>query len=388
MIKYLDQLEKDDLKGKKVLLRLDLNVSVADGKVVDQFRLEKIIPTIDFLREHDAQTIIISHAENKEGQNESLLTVWNYLKGYFPVEFCPTYFTPEAIDKLLKMQDKDVLLFENVRNNMGEKENNPEFAKKLAQMADIYVNDAFGVSHRQHASIVGVPQFLPHYGGLLMRQEIEHLSRIFNPQHPFVFILGGAKFDTKLPLIKKYLEKADHVFVGGALANDIFKARGYEVGTSLVSKAAFDTSILENPKLVLPIDVTVAKDDKSVSFKKPNEVKSDECIVDAGPETIEQLKNLCNDAHSTSSGQAKTVVWNGPLGNYEKGFGDKTESLAEIIVEMTKNDIETIIGGGDTLASIHKLGLNDSFTFISTGGGAMLDFLVNETLPGLRALEK
>src|SRR3984885_2972191 len=209
MMHYLDELSAADLKGKKVFLRLDLNVAVVDGKVSEEFRLEKIIPTIDFLRQHDAQTIIISHIENAAGEATTLLPVLEYLKGYFPVDFCPTYFTPEAVDALLKMQDKSVLLFENVRNNPGEKENDQTFAKKLSQMADVYVNDAFGVSHRAHASIVGVPKFLPHYGGLLMRQEIEHLSKVFSPEHPFLFILGGAKFDTKLPLITKYLERAD-----------------------------------------------------------------------------------------------------------------------------------------------------------------------------------
>jgi 3-phosphoglycerate kinase len=368
------------LKGKKVLLRLDLNVPIENGVVKDTNRLERSIETIDFLREKEAQTIIIAHLENKEGGNESLATVWHYLNGYFPVDFCPTFFTPEAIDKLLNMKDKGVLLFENVRNNPGEKKNDPELSKKLAQMADIYVNDAFGVSHRKHASVVGVPEFLPHYAGLLMRQEVEHISRAFKPMHPFVFILGGAKFDTKLPLIKKYLDKADSVFVGGALANDIFKNRGFEVGTSLVSEGVDIKDILNNPKLVTSVDVTVTKPDGTAVFKKPNEVSKDECIVDAGPETLEQLRDLVKGS--------KTIIWNGPLGNYEIGFKDKTEALADIIALATTAGAESIVGGGDTIASINKLSLNHKFSFISTGGGAMLDFLVDETLVGLEALEK
>ncbi len=379
-IHYIDELGKNDLKGKKVLLRLDLNVPLVDGKIHDEFRLERIIPTIDFLREHEVQTIIIAHAENKDGENESLYAVCEYLKGYFPCDFCATYFTPEAIAKVVALEDKGVLLFENVRINPEEKANDLEFAKKLAQMGDLYVNDAFGVSHREHASIIGVPQFLPHYGGLLMRQEIEHLSHAFNPQHPFVFILGGAKFETKLSLIQKYLERADKVFVGGALANDIFKARGLEVGDSLVSEGTFDNSILKNPKLTTSADVTVADAKGNISFKKPEEVKVGDTIVDAGPETIKQLKELVADA--------KTVVWNGPLGNYEAGFADKTEQLAELLTEVTKSSSETIVGGGDTLAFINKLTLNDSFSFVSTGGGAMLQFLTDETLPGIEVLTK
>jgi phosphoglycerate kinase len=373
MIHYID--EVSDLKGKRVLLRLDLNAPVADGKIENSYRLERVIETIDFLRIQQAQTAIIAHCEGAD--SETLLPMWHFLNGYAPVDFCPTFFTPEAIGKLLDLNDGGVLLFENVRINPGEKENDPVFAQKLAAMADIYVNDAFAVSHREHASIVGVPKLLPHYGGLLLRQEIENLSKAFDPEHPFVFILGGAKFDTKLPLIRKFLPKTEKFFVGGALSNDIFKTKGYGVGTSLVS--ATDVSALAvDPKVVVPTDVTVAVADGSVSFKKANEVAAGECIMDAGPETISEIKGLLADA--------KTVVWNGPLGNYEKGFQDKTEQLAEILAEATSRGARTIIGGGDTLAAIGKLGIEDKFSFVSTGGGAMLDFLVNETLPGIEAL--
>jgi phosphoglycerate kinase len=377
MIKYIDQVE--NLKGVKVLLRLDLNVPIVDGKVTDPYRLERSIQTIDFLRVKEAQVIIISHCEGKE--SATLLPMWKYLNGFFPLTFCPTFFTPEAIDMIDKMEDKSVLLFENLRINAGEKENDPDFSKKLSQMADIYVNDAFSVCHRKHASIVGVPEFLPHYGGLLLREEIENLSKVFNPKHPFVFILGGAKFETKLPLIKKYLDTADKVFVGGALASDIYKSKGFEIGKSLTSDSDFGIpELVKNPKLIYPPDVTVTKPDGSVSFKKQNEISPDETIVDAGPQTIVELKNILVGA--------KTIVWNGPLGNFEIGFGDKTEQLAELVVEITTNGAESIVGGGDTLSSIKKLGLEEKFSFVSTGGGAMLDFLVNETLPGIEALTK
>jgi phosphoglycerate kinase len=377
MIKYIDEVE--NLKGVKVLLRLDLNVPIVDGKVTDPYRMERSLQTIDFLRSKEAQVIILAHCEGKE--SSTLLPMWEYLKGFLPIDFCQTYFTPEAIDKLLKMEDKSVLLFENLRINPGEKENDPDFAKKLSQMADIYVNDAFAVCHRKHASIVGVPEFLPHYGGLLLREEIQNLSKVFNPKHPFVFLLGGAKFETKLPLIKKYLETADKVFVGGALASDIYKAKSFEIGKSLTSDGDFGIpELLQNPKLIFPPDVTVTKPDGSVVFKKQNEIAPDETIVDAGPETIVELKNILVGA--------KTVVWNGPLGNFEIGFGDKTEQLAELVADATVAGAESIVGGGDTLSSIKKLGLEEKFSFVSTGGGAMLDFLVNETLPGIEVLEK
>lgn len=384
MLQYIDELEKEDLQGKRVLLRLDLNVPVTDGEVMDTYRMERVIETIDYLRDKEAQTIIIAHCEGKD--SPTLVPMWHYLNGYFPVEFSTSFFTPEALEKVLQLKDKGVLLFENLRINDGEKSNDPEFAKKLAQMADIYVDDAFGAMHRKHASIIGVPEFLPHYGGLLLRKEIEHISRAFNAEHPFVFILGGAKFDTKLPLIKKYLDKADIVFVAGALANDIFKAQGFEVGTSLVSEGKMIEQIgidelIKNPKLKTFIDVTVKDKEGEIVVKKLEDVSKDDYIGDAGPETIEYLKSLL--------ATAKTVVWNGPLGNYEAGFTDKTEQLAETIASLTSEaKLESIVGGGDTIASINKLDLNHKFSFISTGGGAMLDYLVNETLPGIEALEK
>lgn len=379
MIKFIDELKKDDLEGKRVLLRLDLNVPVDGEKITDTFRLERAISTVDYLRDMGAKTIIIAHLENKDGGNDSLLPVWHHLNGYFKVDFCPTFFSAESIEKVLKLEDKGVLLFENLRVNNGEKENDKEFAKKLSQMADIYVNDAFSVCHRNHASVVSVPEFLPHYGGLVLKSEIENISKVFNPNHPFVFILGGAKFSTKLPLIQKYLKTADIVFVGGALANDVFKQRGYEVGDSLVSKENFDmTEIINSPKFKSFKDVTVLNNEK-VSFKSSTDVSKGDVIVDSGPQTIEELREIISGA--------KTIVWNGPLGNYENGYADKTEQLAEIIAEETAKGAESIVGGGDTVASIQKLNIENKFTFVSTGGGAMLDYLVNETLPGIKALE-
>jgi len=378
-MKYIDELKKEDLQGKRVLLRLDLNVPIVGSEVKDTTRLERVVETVDFLRLSGAKVIIIAHIENKDGENESLIPILHYLNGYFKADFCPTYFTPEAIDKILKMEDGGVLLFENIRVNHEEKENSLEFAQKLSQMAEIYVNDAFSTNHREHASIVGVPALLPHYAGLLMKKEIGHLSKVFFPKHPFIFIIGGSKFETKIPLIKKYLEKADKIFICGALANDVYKAKGYKVGISLVSKVVFDMNeILNNPKIVIPVDVTIIDKDGKISFKKPEDVSEDDSIVDAGPETIEQLKTLLNEA--------KTVVWNGPLGNYELGFNDKTESLVEIVGGLTDKGVITIVGGGDTVASIQKMDISHKFTFVSTGGGAMMDYLVNGTLPGIEAL--
>jgi phosphoglycerate kinase len=302
----------------------------------------------------------------------------DYLNGFVKTEFAKDLFSPVTIKLVADMQDGDVLMLENLRLDPGEKANDPEFAKKLAAYGDLYVNDAFSVSHRKHASLVGVPKLLPSYFGLQFLKEVENLSKAFTPTHPFLFILGGAKFDTKLPLIEKYLAKADHVIVVGALANNVYKTRGYEVGTSLVSLGEFGIeAMLPNPKFVVPCDVTIKKPDGSLSLKSADKVELDEYIGDVGPETISTIEGLVIDA--------SLIVWNGPLGNYEAGFFDKTEQLAQIIADSKAT---TIVGGGDTLASIEKLGLMDKFTFVSTAGGAMLDFLVNETLPAIGALTK
>ncbi len=380
MIRYIDELEKDDLKGKKVLLRLDLNVPVINGEITDAFRIEKAISTIDFLRDKEAQIIIISHCEGED--SETLVPIWNYLNGYFPVDFSEKYFNAEAIEKLLNMKDKGVLLFENLRINPGEKNNDKEFAKKLSQMAEIYVNDAFGVMHRNHASIVGVPEFIPHFGGLLLRQELEHLSKVFNPTKPFLFVLGGAKFDTKFPLVKKYLDKANNIFIGGALANDIYKAKGFETGKSLLSSGEISMAeIVNHPKLLLPVDVAVVDASGKIIIKKPSEILENEFITDAGPETLKLL--------AAKVEESKTVVWNGPLGKDFEGFENTAKALAEILINATANlKVETIIGGGDTIAAININDFAHKFSFVSTGGGAMLDYLVNETLPGIEALQK
>ena len=249
----------------------------------------------------------------------------------------------------------------------------------------MYVNDAFSVSHRAHASIVGVPQLLPHFAGFQLALEVENLSKAFNPSHPFLFILGGAKFDTKLPLVEKFLEKADGIFIGGALANDFFKAKGYEVGRSTISTATIDfDGLLLDKKILLPTDVIV-ESGGSQKASLPEKVSSDERILDAGPETLAELKDKID--------AAKFILWNGPLGNYENGYKEPTHELARMIAHATKNGVESVIGGGDTLAAIAELkqsggeSLEDAFTFVSTGGGAMLDFLAQGSLVGIDALD-
>jgi phosphoglycerate kinase len=361
-----------DITGKKVLVRLDFNVPIDNGAVRDDYRIQKSLQTINFLREHQAKIIIISHIEGRE---HSLKPVFEYLKNTLslPVEFCEDCLENGQAN-IEKLNNGEVLLCENLRLYDGEKKNDEEFAKKLSALGEIFVNDAFSVSHRAHASVVGVPKFLPTYIGFQFDSEVKHLSECFNPPHPFLFILGGAKFDTKLPLVEKFLDIADTIFVGGALGNDLFKARGLNVGASLISDSSADFSkYLSNPKIIMPTDVAVGQN----IIKKPEEVQNTEAIYDAGPETLALLTEEIK--------KAKHILWNGPLGNYENGYKQPTLDLAKAIAE---SGAKSFVGGGDTLAAISELKLEDKFTFISTGGGAMLDFLAKGTLPGLEVLKK
>ncbi|MDE2030776.1 MAG: phosphoglycerate kinase [Patescibacteria group bacterium] len=373
-MKYLKDIE--NLSGKKVLVRVDFNVPLKDGKVLDDFRIKKAVPTILYLHKKGAIVILLSHIG--EDGKESLSPVVPKLKKYVPsVKFIPTSIFSDETEKIIKDSKKgDILLLENLRSETGEKNNSPSFARALSRYGDIYVNDAFSVSHRQHASIVGITKHLEGYAGIQFAKEIENLSSAFNPEHPFLFILGGAKFETKIPLIKKFLRDADNVFIGGAIANDFFKARGYEVGTSLVGDSNFQIqSLMKHKNLLIPSDVETAKGSKH-NFVKADEVSPDEDIVDIGPKSIETLKNLIE--------KSKFILWNGPLGKYETGFGGATETILKII---SKTKVKSIIGGGDTVALISKLKLEDKLGFVSTGGGATLDFLVKGTLPGIKALK-
>jgi phosphoglycerate kinase len=366
------------LRGKKVLLRLDLNVAFKDGRVADDFRIKKSFQTLAYLKEQGAKIIIIAHLENAEVN--SLEFVYTYLKNYFPLSFSGEVLGAKTDALIAEMQEGEMVLLENLRQNPGEKNNDEQFAKSLASLGEIYVNEAFSASHRRHASIVGVTKFLPSYAGFRFVEEIEKLSLSFHPPKPFLFILGGAKFDTKLPLIKKFLPLADFVYVAGALATDCYKAQGLTIGKSFSSNGNFDLSeIIKNPKIYLPSDVVVKNGDL-ISTKIPSEVEDNDNMLDAGPQSLEDLRKLIE--------QAKFILWNGPLGNYEIGFKSATLELARMLADSSSlSQATSIVGGGDTLATIAELHNEDKFSFVSTGGGAMLDFLANETLPAIEALE-
>ncbi|MCX6747368.1 MAG: phosphoglycerate kinase [Candidatus Nomurabacteria bacterium] len=346
-----------NIKGKTVLVRVDFNVPISDGKVEDNFRIKKGIPTILYLLGKGAKVKILMHL-GKDGTSD----INPVIKEFF---------------RISKISKKDVEFLPNVRSYKGEEENSKELAKEFAKTGDIYVNDAFSVSHREHSSVVGIPKFLPSYAGFQLMEEVKNLSIVFDkPKHPFLFILGGAKFSTKMPLIKKYLKLADYVFVGGALANDFLKAKGFEVGDSLLDEEGYDIkSILKNKKLLLPIDVVV-KNQKGFVNKNSHEVNKGESILDIGAMSVKSLEEYIK--------KSKLILWNGPLGRYETGGGDSTKS---ILRSIAKTKTTSIIGGGDTVALISQMKMEKDFTFVSTGGGATLDFLAKGTLPGIKVLK-
>ncbi len=362
------------IKDSRILVRVDFNVPIENKKIRDDFRLQAALPTINYLRKKGAKVILMSHIGD-DGK-ESLEPVATYLNKLFPVTFVPDVIGKEAIAVVASMKAGDVILLENLRKEAGEKENSKFFTLALASLGDIYVNDAFSVSHREHASVVGIPKVLPSYVGLSLEKEIKELSSISSPAHPFVALLGGAKFSTKLPLISKFLSTAEHVFVGGALANTLLKAQGKEIGMSLTDEVTDDIQkVAKNKKLVDVMDVVVIRDDQK-KIVLADAVEKKDIIADIGPKTIEHLVAICT--------KAKTIVWNGPFGIYEKGFIGATKTLLLALSKQKKTKI--IIGGGDIVTVVGDLGLTDSFTHVSTGGGATLDFLAKGTLPGIEAL--
>ncbi len=373
-MKFLRE-HKEDFAGKKVLVRADLNVPIDSGVVEDAYRIEVIIPTINFLREAGAKIILASHIESNHSVGEQTLKpVAEILSKTFPVFLVENYFPETNIEIEAHLNSGDIVLLENLRKYDGEKNNDEVFAKALASYADLYVNEAFSSSHREHASIVSVPKFLPGYAGLQFEIEMKELSKGFRPEKPFIFILGGAKFETKLPILKKFFAKADATFVGGALANDFFRDKGFEVGRSLVSVSTPHLHSFPEPPLYLPKDVIVTGGGDRIT--RADDVRPEETIVDIDGESIDTLREIIFGA--------KTIIWNGPMGNYERGYAEGTRNVAKLISEIKTN---SIVGGGDTVACIRKLGLQKNFTFLSTAGAAMLDFLTDETLPGIKALD-
>ncbi|MCK8828039.1 phosphoglycerate kinase [Natroniella acetigena] len=383
-----------DVKGKKVLVRVDFNVPLEEGTVTDDTRIEAALPTINYLLEQDAKVILMSHLGRPGGEVKEELRldpVAQVLSNKLEQAVIKTDDTvgDEPQEAISRMEAGDILLLENIRFNPGEKKNDPEFAKQLGQLADIYVNDAFGATHRAHASTAGVTDYVDEAVlGFLIQNELETMGQaVKNPEQPFVAIIGGAKVSDKIGVIEALLEKVDALLIGGGMANTFIAAQGHEIGDSLLEEDKIDLAkqLIEQAEakgvnLALPVDVVVADDFAADAEHKVVAVDAIEAgwqALDVGPETIKNYSEIINEA--------QTILWNGPMGVFEMdNFAKGTNQVAQALAD---SDATTIIGGGDSAAAVKKAGLENEMTHISTGGGASLQFFEGKALPAVEALD-
>jgi phosphoglycerate kinase len=399
MTSTLPTLDKANLDGKKVILRAGFDVTIEDGKVMDTERIEALVPTMKHILEAAASLLIISHQGRPKGKRVpeySQKPVTDVLAKVLgrPVQFCDQCCGPEAEAAAQALRPGDVLFLENLRYEPGEEKNDPDFGKALSRLGDVYVNDAFTNCHRSHASMVQLPRLLPSYMGLQLQREVEALSRVVNdPKRPLVLIVSGAKMETKVPVIEHFLGMGDDILLGGCIANTFIAARGFDVAHSKyeeewVQKAQeimLESEKAEKADVHVPRDVVLASapTDTAEKIDLPVEnIEGDMAIFDIGKVTIDRYLKIIETAGM--------IVWNGPLGLYEMNrFSHATKRIAEAIAAATKRGAITIIGGGDTLDFHVRYGYPlDAYSFVSTGGGAMLEFIAGKKLPGIEALMK
>jgi len=388
----MNNLRNISVKGKKVLVRFDFN-SVPVGSAGSDFKIKKAIPTIDYLKDHGAKIIIISHIGRPKGRDQELSLrpvakrLWELVGG--SVKFVNDTIGKGVEKEINDMKEGDIVVLENLRFYKEEKENDEKFAEKLAKLGDIFVQDGFGVCHRTQASVAGIPKFIPSYPGLLLEDEIRVLSNVLiNPDRPLVSIIGGAKILTKTKVIERLTDKSEYLLLGGKIANSILAAKGICIKDSMNSDDEDMREIaqginLTSPKLHLPIDGVMALSNFEEEYSRVGAVgtvRREEGIYDIGPETIEKYKAILSEA--------KTIIWNGPLGFFEKEPFDKgTTEIAKMIGQIN-SQVFSVVGGGETVDAIQKFGIENQFDHISTGGGAMLDFMAGKDLAGIVALEE
>ena len=383
-----------DLKGKKVLLRVDLNVPMKNGAITETSRIEKIIPTINLLVEKQAKIIIMSHIGRPKGkvvEGMSLKPISEKLSFFLnkKVLFNKKIISENTLLEINKIPNGSIIMLENIRFNEGEETNDREFSKKISTLGDVYVNDAFSCSHRSHASVEGITKYIPSYFGLQITEEINALKKLTSEiKEPVLLIIGGSKISTKIKIINNLIKKFNNIIIVGGMANTMLKHTGSIIGKSICEndcesliKEILENSNKYNCKITCPLDVVVSKNlEGSGKNKDIKEINKDDIILDIGPKTITSIKKIINDTN--------TLLWNGPAGYFENSnFQNGTKQILEIIEQKTKNDnIFSVAGGGETVAAIKKFNKLNSFTFVSTAGGAFLEYLEGKDLPGIRAL--
>ena len=386
--------DETNLNQKKVLLRLDLNVPLDNGKITDTTRIDKILPTINFLLENKAKIIILSHIGRPKGKVVNKLSLQPICEDLEKklnknIKLITRNIKEIKSSDLFADQNEKIIVLENLRFYEEEEKNDNNFAKHLASLADIYVNDAFSCSHRAHASIFEITKFIPSYAGLQLNLEIDALTKITSKiKRPVTCIIGGSKISSKIKIIKNLISKFDNIIIVGGMANNIIKYQGYEIGKSIkendcdqIIKEIFSLSKKASCKIVYPEDVTIGKNlDGSPEVKELNNVSKDELILDIGPKTIKVISQLIDESN--------TVLWNGPAGYFENSnFAKGSIEIAKKIVEKNKNNtIYSVAGGGDTVALLNNVGVTNQFNFVSTAGGAFLEYLEGKELPGIKAL--
>ncbi len=390
----LNTINEADLKGKRVLIRVDFNVPLKDGKVTDNTRIKAALPTIKHILDNGASLVVMTHLGRPKGQKNPAFSLapvaaeFERLLGS-KVTLAPDVIGPEVEKEVKALKPGDVLLLENVRFYPEEEKNDEAFAKTLASYGDVYCNDAFGTAHRAHASTEGVSHYLPSYAGFLIEKEVKFMAPILeSPEKPLVAIIGGSKVSSKITVLESLARTCDTIVIGGGMAYTFLRVQGYTIGKSLVEEDYLDTakSFLEKAeakgvKVILPVDHVCAaefKEDAAPVYVDGKNIPDDLMGMDIGAKTVELIK----DALKT----AKTVVWNGPMGVFE--FAAFSKGTEEVAKALAASDATTVVGGGDSVAAINKFGLADKISHVSTGGGASLEFLEGKELPGIKALEK
>ncbi len=386
--------DETNLNQKKVLLRLDLNVPLDNGKITDTTRIDKILPTINFLLKSEAKVIILSHVGRPKGKvvsELSLKPICEDLKNKLNqnIKLVSKNIKEIKSTDLFNEHNEKIVILENLRFYEEEEKNDNGFAKHLASLADIYVNDAFSCSHRAHASIFEITKFIPSYAGLQLNLEIDALTKITSEiQRPITCVIGGSKISSKINIIKNLIAKFDNIIIVGGMANNILRYKGYEIGKSIhedncdkIIEEIFSLSKKESCKIIYPEDVVVGKSlGGSAEIKELNNVSKDELILDIGPKTIKAINSLIEES--------STILWNGPAGYFENpNFAKGSLEIAKKIIEKNKNNaIYSVAGGGDTVSLLNSIGATNNFNFVSTAGGAFLEYLEGKELPGIKAL--